>query len=146
MNIKCPRCKSQLVVDAIGDFVSCFHCRLEFTVDEPTVDEPTVNESQKTKSLIEKTYNPPVLDNPPTLDTKPVLSQVSKPSSVLTMPVRTNEPNYVIVTDIRMQFGSMVEFMIMWVFASIPALIILGFVFGLAAIVLGGFFGSLGQK
>ena len=151
MQINCPRCKSKLEVDAIGDFVSCFHCSLEFTVDEPTVDEPTVdeptvNESQKTKSLIEKTYNPPVLDNPPTLDTKPVLNQVSKPSSVLTMPVRTNEPNYVIVTDIRMQFFSMVEFMILWVFASIPALIVLGFVFGLAAIVLGGFFGSLGQK
>ena len=129
MKIKCPRCKSQLEVDAIGDFVSCFHCSLEFTVDEPTVDEPTVNESQKTKSLIEKTYNPPVLDNPPTLDTKPVLNQVSKPSSVLTMPVRTNEPNYVIVTDIRMNFMSMVEFMVKWVLASIPALIILAIIF-----------------
>ena len=142
MKIKCPRCKSQLEVDAIGDFVSCFHCSLEFTVDEPTVDEPTVNESQKTKSLIEKTYNPPVLDNPPTLDTKPVLNQVSKPSSVLTMPVRTNEPNYVIVTDIKMKFSSMVEFMVMWVFASIPALIILGFFFG----VVGLFLGAFGRK
>jgi hypothetical protein len=117
MNIKCPRCKSQLEVEAIGDFVSCPSCYVEFNVEE----------SQKfTES---EPYIPPVLDNKP----------VSKPSSVLTMPVRTNEPNYVIVTDIRMQFGSMVEFMIMWVFASIPALIILGFVFGLAAIVLGGF-------
>ena len=44
MKIKCPRCKSQLEVDAIGDFVACFHCSLEFTVDEPTVDEPTVDE------------------------------------------------------------------------------------------------------
>ena len=123
MKIKCPRCKSQLEVEAIGDFVACFHCSLEFTVDE----------SQKfTES---EPYIPPVLDNPPVVDNKPV----SKTSSVPTMPVRTNEPNYVIVTDIRMQFGSMVEFMIMWVFASIPALIILGFVFGLAAIVLGGF-------
>ena len=137
VKINCPRCKSKLEVDAIGDFVSCFHCSLEFTVDEPTVDEPTVNESQKTKSLIEKTYNPPVLDNPPTLDTKPVLNQVSKPSSVLTMPVRTNEPNYVIVTDIRMKFSSMVEFMVMWVFASIPAIIVLGFFFGLVGIFLG---------
>jgi hypothetical protein len=137
MKIKCPRCKSQLEVDAIGDFVACFHCSLEFTVDEPTVDE-----SQKTKSLIEKTYNPPVLDNPPTLDTKPVLNQVSKPSSVLTMPVRTNEPNYVIVTDIRIKFSSMVEFMIMWVFASIPALIVLGFFFG----VVGLFLGAFGRK
>ena len=35
MKIKCPRCKSQLEVDAIGDFVACFHCSLEFTVEEP---------------------------------------------------------------------------------------------------------------
>ena len=142
MKIKCPRCKSQLEVDAIGDCVACFHCSLEFTVDEPTVDEPTVDESQKTKSLIEKTYNPPVLDNPPTLDTKPVLNQVSKPSSVLTMPVRGSEPNYVVVTDIKMKFSSMVEFMIMWAFAAIPALIVLGFVCGLVTI----FIASLGRK
>ena len=64
---------------------------------------------------------------------------VSKPISVLTMPVRTNEPTYVIVTDIRMNFSSMVEFMVKWVFASIPALIILGMFFGLVAIVLGAF-------
>ena len=130
MNIKCPRCKSQLEVEAIGDFVSCPSCYVEFNVEE----------SQKfTES---EPYNPPVLENPPVLDNKPV----SKPSSVLTMPVRTNEPNYVIVTDIRMQFGSMVEFMIMWVFASIPALIILGIVFGLAAIVLGVFAQIFGGK
>ena len=140
MKINCPRCKSKLEVDAIGDFVSCPSCSVEFNVEE----------SQKTKSLIEnfhpfaesEPYIPPVLDNPPTLDTKPVLNQVSKPSSVLTMPVRTNEPNYVIVTDIRMKFSSMVEFMVMWVFASIPALIILGFFFG----VVGLFLGAFGRK
>ena len=45
MKIKCPRCKSDLEVDAIGDFVACFQCSLEFTVDEPTVDEPKVKET-----------------------------------------------------------------------------------------------------
>ena len=124
MNIKCPRCKSQLEVDAIGDFVACFHCSLEFTVDEPTDDVSSVDETKKGKFL-----NAVLSEN----------QNVSKPSSVLTMPVRTNEPTYVIVTDIRMKFSSMVEFMVMWAFAAIPALIILGFVFGLAAIVLGGF-------
>ena len=44
MKIHCPRCKSKLEVEAVGDFVACFHCSLEFTVDEPTVDEPTVEE------------------------------------------------------------------------------------------------------
>jgi hypothetical protein len=127
MKIKCPRCKSDLEVDAIGDFVSCSSCSVEFNVEE----------SQKIKSLIEnfhpfaesEAYIPPVTDN----------QNVSKPISVLTMPVRTNEPNYVIVTDIRMNFSSMVEFMVKWVFASIPALIILGMFFGLVAIVLGAF-------
>ena len=61
MKIKCPRCKSQLEVDAIGDFVACFHCSLEFTVDEPTIEEPTddvsvvdeppVDEPKKRKSI-----------------------------------------------------------------------------------------------
>lgn len=45
MKIKCPRCKSNLEVDTIGDFVACFQCSLEFTVDEPTIEQPTVDES-----------------------------------------------------------------------------------------------------
>ena len=61
MKIKCPRCKSDLEVDAIGDFVSCSSCSVEFHVEE----------SQKTKSLIEnfhpfeesKPYISPVQDN-----------------------------------------------------------------------------------
>lgn len=35
MKIHCPRCKSKLEVDAVGDFVSCPHCSLEFNVEEP---------------------------------------------------------------------------------------------------------------
>jgi len=127
MNIKCPRCKSDLEVDAIGDFVSCSSCSVEFHVEE----------SQKTKSLIENFH--PFAESEPNIPPVTDNQNVSKPISVLTMPVRTNEPTYVIVTDIRMSFSSMVEFMVKWVFASIPALIILGLVFGLAAIVLGAF-------
>jgi len=102
VKINCPRCKSKLEVDAIGDFVSCSSCSAEFYVEES-----------------QKTYISPVPDNP----------IFSKPSSVLTMPVRGSEPNYVIVTDIRMNFMSMVEFMVKWVLASIPALIILAIIF-----------------
>ena len=129
MKIKCPRCKSQLEVDAIGDFVACFHCRLEFTVDESTVDKSTVDQPKMDETKKGKLLNTVLSDN----------QNISKPISVLTMPGRTNEPTYVIVTDIRMNFSSMVEFMVKWVFASIPALIILGMFFGLVAIVLGAF-------
>ena len=39
-----------------------------------------------------------------------------------TTPLRLTE---VVVTDIHMSFGSMVEFMLKWAFASIPAFIII---------------------
>jgi len=49
------------------------------------------------------------------------------------------EPNYVVVTDIRMSFTSMVVFMVKWVIASIPAFIILSIIFGLLMALFGGF-------
>jgi hypothetical protein len=39
--------------------------------------------------------------------------------------------NNVIVTDIQMPFGSMVVFMVKWILASIPAMIILAVLFGI---------------
>jgi CHASE2 domain-containing sensor protein len=37
----------------------------------------------------------------------------------------------VVVTDVRMPFGSMVVFLIKWALASIPALLILWFIFAI---------------
>jgi hypothetical protein len=48
----------------------------------------------------------------------------------------------VVVTDIKMSFMSMVIFMIKWVLASIPALIILSLLFGLITLLFGGFMGG----
>jgi hypothetical protein len=44
----------------------------------------------------------------------------------------------VVVTDIRMPFWSMVGFMIKWALAAIPAVLILFFIFGLAAVLIQG--------
>ena len=35
MKIRCPRCKSKLEVEAVGELVSCPYCLLEFNVEEP---------------------------------------------------------------------------------------------------------------
>jgi hypothetical protein len=86
-----------------------------------------VEESQKTKSLIETFH--PFEESKPYISPLPDNPIFSKPSSYLTTTVRGSEPNYVIVTDIRMNFMSMVEFMVKWVLASIPALIILAIIF-----------------
>jgi CHASE2 domain-containing sensor protein len=49
--------------------------------------------------------------------------------------------NEVIVTDIQMPFGSMIVFMIKWVLASIPAMIILFLIFFIGTAVFAGIFG-----
>jgi len=35
VKIRCPRCKSKLEVEAVGELVSCPYCLLEFNVEEP---------------------------------------------------------------------------------------------------------------
>ncbi len=49
----------------------------------------------------------------------------------------------VVVTDIRMPFWSMVIFMVKWVFASIPAMIIFSLVIGLIMMLLSVLFGAM---
>ncbi len=48
----------------------------------------------------------------------------------------------VVVTDIKMPFMSMVVFMIKWAIASIPAFMLLSILFGIFAMIFGGFMGS----
>ena len=55
-------------------------------------------------------------------------------------------PQQVIVTDIRMPFGSMVTFMTKWALASIPALLILAILGALLAGVIAGMFGGLARR
>jgi hypothetical protein len=45
----------------------------------------------------------------------------------------------VVVTDIKMPFMSMVVFMIKWAIASIPAFMLLSILFGIFAMIFGGF-------
>ena len=43
----------------------------------------------------------------------------------MSIEIDDSNKNEVVITDIKMQFGSMVVFMVKWVIASIPAMIIL---------------------
>ena len=55
----------------------------------------------------------------------------------------SNEYNSVVVTDIKMPFGSMVVFMVKWAIATIPAIILLTVIgsmtLGILNAILGGF-------
>ena len=48
------------------------------------------------------------------------------------------------ITDLDLPFGSMVMFMIKWSVAAIPAMIVLGFIFLIPFLMLGGLAGILG--
>lgn len=56
---------------------------------------------------------------------------------------KSRDEQKVVVTDIRMPFWSMVVFMVKWVFASIPAMIIFSVVIGLIMAVLTALFGAM---
>ena len=53
------------------------------------------------------------------------------------------EEQKIVVTDIRMPFWSMVMFMVKWVFASIPALVIFSMLISLIMAVITTLFGAM---
>jgi len=70
--------------------------------------------------------------------------EVASEDSGLALDSKT-PPVQVVVTDIRMSFVSMVVFMVKWVIAAIPALIILWFVGVLITTVLPAILGHMNQ-
>jgi len=60
--------------------------------------------------------------------------------------MESNTTREVVVTDVKMPFGSMVVFMIKWSLAAIPAIIILAIIWAIAIGVFGGIFGAIGRR
>lgn len=58
------------------------------------------------------------------------------------MTENSREEQTVVVTDVRMPFGSMVVFLIKWALASIPALLIMWFIFAILMVLFMTLFGS----
>ena len=57
-----------------------------------------------------------------------------------------NESQNVVITDIKIPFFSMVVFMVKWALASIPAVIVIGIIFGALWVGLGMVLGMLGLE
>ena len=88
-------------------------------------------------NIVEKPFDRIVNRTVEKIVEKPVIEYVDKyVTNVVEKVVEAEISPQHHITDIRMNFSSMVEFMVKWVFDSIPALITLGLVFGLAGIVL----------
>ena len=82
------------------------------------------------------------LKSSPTPKTKTTSTKKKNESKIIDVSsAQSHNANEVIITDVKMKFGSMIMFMVKWVIASIPAFIILfliGFVvmaiFGIGAV------------
>jgi hypothetical protein len=101
---------------------------------EPGLPEPSPVSAEEFPS--------PPLDIPADPLSEPALAQPEPPPLPAArdgLPAYAPRPIAVTVTDVRMPFGSMVFFMVKWVIASIPALIILAAI----AAILSGLFISI---
>ena len=111
---KCMNCQEDIIYMhqsiKIGDEYKCSHCKHLGKITE----DVQIEEVEKGESPIRKGIKATIAKS------------------------KIDPPQKVIVTDINMSFGSMVSFMVKWVIASIPALIIL---FLIGALIIGMFGG-----
>jgi len=111
----CPRCKQALKVapDEVGQSIECPTCKLDFTIPTPT---PLSQQKQP--------------------------SQPTSDSHLKTPPARSTDSIRVVVTDIKIPFWSLVTFMVNLGVASIPALIILIFLWDMFTAFISGLMGT----
>ncbi len=108
ITITCPHCgeKAQAPSDAVGENADCPSCGRTFLIEAAPPPAPPKRKFRVGAPAAAAPTPPP-----------------AAPSSWAQPPV--SHPTEVVITDIRMRFGSMVVFMIKWTLASIPAALIL---------------------
>lgn len=121
IDLTCPHCRqvAQAPAELAGQTAECPSCGKDIQIPSPSKAPAK------------------------TIPRKPAARSIPPPHQTTQPPKTTNE---VVVTDIKMPFGSMVTFMIKWAIAAIPAFIILtilgwlvfGILIGGCAAMLGG--------
>lgn len=121
--MQCPACKYEAPQSAFGDPLRCPECGAYYekavahALAKPARPEPI------------KQVSEPQQSRPPALDLHPHVAKAVSDN-------RGAQP--VAVVDLQMSFNSMVWFMVKWVIASIPAMIILGLIVLFLSMVIGG--------
>ena len=107
INVMCPHCgeKAKAPAEGVGQNADCPSCGKNFRIP---------SSAAAASSTVPKRAEP-------------------VPATAPRNPPPMAEKTAVVVTDIRMPFGSMVVFMIKWTIASIPAFIILAILGSLAS-------------
>ena len=104
LKFKCQHCNDIIISNflKVGELAECKKCGEKSTIPQDAEEAPdTIYKGKKVKSKTAKVSAEQVATN------------------------NSNNTNEVIITDIKMRFGSMVIFMVKWAIASIPAMIIL---------------------
>ena len=112
LKFNCQHC-NELIISKflkIGEMAECKKCGEKNTI--PKSAEGISESEIKSEHTISDSFN----DGS---------NKQSNSKTIEVSATQSHNANEVIITDIKMKFGSMVEFMVKWVLASIPAIIIL---------------------
>ena len=112
LQFNCQHC-NELIISKflkIGEMAECKKCGEKNTI--PKSAEGISESEIKSEHTISDAFN----DGS---------NKQSNSKTIEVSATQSHNANEVIITDIKMKFGSMVEFMVKWVLASIPAIIIL---------------------
>jgi DNA-directed RNA polymerase subunit M/transcription elongation factor TFIIS len=112
LQFNCQHC-NELIISKflkIGEMAECKKCGEKNTI--PKSAEGISESEIKSEHTISDSFN----DGS---------NKQSNSKTIEVSATQSHNANEVIITDIKMKFGSMVEFMVKWVLASIPAIIIL---------------------
>lgn len=122
--MQCPKCDHQDTDAAFGDPAKCPSCGVYYA--KALAHKQRMDAAANAKpEMVE-----PVLPEPPKEEPVATDRQSPKTTPMQKHLIQMTSGSYgaqpVVVTDIHMSFNSMVWFMVKWVIASIPAVIILG--------------------
>ena len=112
LQFNCQHC-NELIISKflkVGEMAECKKCGEKNTI--PKSAEGISESEIKSEHTISDSFN----DGS---------NKQSNSKTIEVSATQSHNANEVIITDIKMKFGSMVEFMVKWVLASIPAIIIL---------------------
>lgn len=125
---QCPKCNYELTLaERTASEGKCPSCGIYFAKYQAQLEaEPATSNAASSP--------------PPDTPAKPVGALTKSVQDFRGLPIRGPVP--VVVTDVEMRFGSMVVFMVKWVLAAIPALIILAALAVFLFIMMGAMFAS----
>ena len=144
ISFTCPGCQTAYTVDDTnaGMVTDCPECGIEVTIPSKTTKTAPRSAAVDRRKTTKTSPRSAAVDRRKTTKSASRSAAPGRPQTTA-----VNRPESVVITDIKMPFGSMIVFMVKWALAAIPALILLfiiySILFGIFGAMLGGLVASM---